>query len=408
MPEIAIPLPRLGIDLKSEETRLPAGAVRHASNVDIDRDGQIRRRKGYALRRAGEWLSLHSWEGFLIAQRGAEIVRIDPDSMDELPLCRLQSAEAVSFAEYNGSLYWTNPSSGLWVLSDWTAKRAGVALPAVLPSLDGGSDGPAHMVAVSLVDQATGEESAAAMIGQTHGAVRLTNMSMLQGFNWRVYVTPPDGDVLYLAEEFPAVWPQYAVSFYPEGAQCQTLHRELMPGGQLVRGWQGRTYVARGNTLWYSDALRPHLCAPRHNFVRFTGSIRFMEFVDGGAYVGDAKGVWWLAGTDPEAWALRLASNAQAVAQSSLLLPAYELGALQSRSSSMAALWLSTDGHMVGSADGQVTALNSDRLSLLPGQVGRSRLVQRDGLSQVITLTATTDLAADLSHAIDTKGNVKC
>ena len=32
----SIPLPRLGIDLLSDETQMPAGTVRAAVNVDID------------------------------------------------------------------------------------------------------------------------------------------------------------------------------------------------------------------------------------------------------------------------------------------------------------------------------------------------------------------------------------
>ena len=132
-----------------------------------------------------------------------------------------------------------------------------------------------------------------------------------------VYLVQSDPE---MAEEFAAVWPQYAVTVYPGGAPCETLHRAPMPGGQCVRGWAGRLYVAAGDTLWYSDALRPHITAPHHNFVRFVGAIRFVEFVQGGAYVGDERGVWWLAGNDPTAWSAAPASSAPALVRSSTLL----------------------------------------------------------------------------------------
>ena len=53
MPAVPLPMPRLGMDLLSEETRLPAGCVRRAVNVDIDRDGQAAARGGFVTRRAG-------------------------------------------------------------------------------------------------------------------------------------------------------------------------------------------------------------------------------------------------------------------------------------------------------------------------------------------------------------------
>lgn len=49
----SIPLPRLGIDLLSDETQMPAGTVRAAVNVDIDKRGQFARRRGSALTTPG-------------------------------------------------------------------------------------------------------------------------------------------------------------------------------------------------------------------------------------------------------------------------------------------------------------------------------------------------------------------
>lgn len=406
-----IPLPRLGVDFVSDETQMPAGTVRAAVNVDIDRVGQYRRRGGwYSASAAPGWSSLHAWGGALVAQRGAQVLRIDPDSLAEQVLAKLGTDAAVDFAEYNGDLYLCHPTGLLRLRAgESEARPAGARLPDALPEAVAagvGTLGPGrYMVAVALVDE-SGEESPAALLGalQLSGGLRLEGLAVLPGCRWRAYVTPPDGDVLYLAEEFEAVWPQYAVTVYPGGAPCETLHRASMPGGQFVRGWAGRLYVASGDTLWYSDALRPHITAPRHNFVRFVGAIRFIEFVTGGAFVGDDRGVWWLAGNDPTAWNAELASKAQPVARSSVLVPANLLGVLESRSTRECAVWLSTEGHMVGAADGSVSALNSDRIRIAPGQSGRSVFLQRDGIAQVITLTAAPGPAHVFGVAVDTKG----
>ena len=260
-----------------------------------------------------------------------------------------------------------------------------------------------YMAAISMLDE-RGEESPAVPLGQVDvtAGLLLTGLEVVPGSRWRLYLTPPDGDVLYLAEEFDAVFTQYAVTVYPGGAPCETLHLAPMPGGRFVRGYSGRLFVAAGDTLWFSEPLRPHLTAPRHNFIRFVGDIRFIEFVAGGAYVGDDRGVWWLAGEDPTQYRLQPASDAVAVARSSALVPSHHLGVMGSRAAADCAVWLSADGYMVGSPGGQVTALHSDRIRLAPQIAGRSIFLVRDGIKQIVTLTASPGPASVFGGAIDT------
>lgn len=403
----SIPLPRLGIDLLSDETQMPAGTVRAAVNVDIDKRGQFARRQGSALATAGDGFgNLYAWGGVLLARKGAALVSIDPDTLAETPLCSLGSDAPIDYAPYNGTLYVAS-AHGLWLLRDGIAQLAGSRLPDSLPLIESAATGTltpgSYMAAISIVDE-RGEESPAVMLGQLHtdAGLRLTGLEMVPGHRWRLYLTPPDGEMLYLAEEFDAVFTQYAITAYPGGAPCETLHLAPMPGGHFVRGESGRLFVAAGDTLWFSEPLRPHLTAPRHNFVRFVGQIRFVEFVAGGAYVGDDRGVWWLAGDDPTQYRLQQASDAVAVARSSTLVPMHQIGAIGSRVASDCAVWLSSDGYMVGSPGGQVTALHADRVRLSPQVTGQSVFLVRDGIKQIVTLTATPGPASVFGGAIDT------
>lgn len=404
-----IPLPRLGVDLLSDETQMPAGAVRAAVNVDIDKRGQFGRRSGSALVAPGDgYGDLYPWGKTLLARRGAQLMAIDPGTLVEVPLCDLGVDGPIDYAAYNGDLYIVS-AMGLWVLraGATAAQPAGSRLPDVLPDLSPATAGALtpgrYMAAISMVDE-RGEESPAVPLGQMNvtAGLLLTGLAVLPGSRWRLYLTPPDGDVLYLAEEFEAVFPQYAVTVYPGGAPCETLHLAAMPGGHFVRGNGGRLFVAAGDTLWFSEPLRPHLTAPRHNFVRFVGQIRFVEFVDGGAYVGDDRGVWWLAGADPTQYSLQQASDAVAVARSSVLVPMHHVGALDSRAAADCAVWLSADGYMVGAPGGQVSALHADRIRLAPEIAGQSIFLMRDGIKQIVTLTASPGPASVFGGAIDT------
>lgn len=405
-----IPLPRLGVDLLSDETQMPSGTVRSAVNVDIDKQGQFKRRDGYTdSGLSGEFVGdLHPWQGRLIAYRNGELVSIDTNTMDFVVLGDLAGPPPHSFTEYNGALYVCTKSA-VWILRENADAVAlsGSRLPDALPNIAANPSGALtpgkYMAAISMLDE-RGEESQALMLGQidVQAGLMLAGLVVAPGCKWRLYLTPPDGDVLYLSEEFDAVFSQYAVGTYPAGKQCETLHMEPLPGGSCIRADAGRIYVARGDTLWFSEPLRPHLVAARHNFVRFVGAIGFVEFVDGGCYVADDRGVWWLAGSDPTEWRMALASDAVAVANSSIVLPSYRVGALQSRATTDCAVWLSANGYMVGAAGGQVAALHPERIRIAPGHVGRSIFLTRDGINQIITLTASQGPAPVFGGALDT------
>ena len=401
-----IPLPSLGVDLLSDETQMPAGAVRAAVNVDIDRTGQPKRRQGRSLAIAGADIgSLRKWGGSLIAASGAQVVSIDPTTLAVVPLYTLQAHGEIDYTEHNGDLYMATAHELLRLRAGVVAP-VGVRLPAVLPNVAPHTAGALtpgqYTVAVSVVD-ATGEESPAKVIGQVQSVNGLVLTGIPAGYTWRVYLSPPDGDVLYLTEEFTSFMSQHVLGSYPLGAPCQTLNLQPMPGGHLVRTQGGRMFVARGNTLWFSEAMRPHLIAPRRGFISFVGRIRLLEFVDGGAFVGDERGVWWLGGEDPTQYAMRLASDAVPVAMSGITAAAHELGVSGSTSTSDMALWLSSHGHMLGAPGGQVSALNADRIRLAPEISGRTALLMRDGTTQVITLTAAPGSASAFGLATDTQ-----
>ena len=399
-----IPLPVLGIDMLSDETQMPAGTVRAAVNVDIDRAGQPRRRQGRSLAISGTDIgSLRKWGGALIAVSGTQVVSIDPATLAVTPLYTLQAHGDADYTEYNGDLYLATAYELLRLRAGVVAP-AGVRLPAALPDVGPHSAGSLtpgqYTVAVSVVD-AGGEESPAKIIGRVHTGAGLMLTGIPAGHTWRVYLSPPDGDALYLSEEFTSFMPQHVLGGYPLGAPCQTLHLQPMPGGHLVRAWGGRMFVARGDTLWYSEPLLPHLVAPRRGFIPFVGRIRLLEFVDGGAFVGDERGVWWLGGSDPTQYTTQLASEAVPVAMSGITAAAHELGV--AGGTSKTALWLSSHGYMLGAPGGQVTALNADRIRLAPEISGRTALITRDGTTQVITLTAAPGPASVFGLAIDTQ-----
>lgn len=59
-------------------------------------------------------------------------------------------------------------------------------------------------------------------------------------------------------------------------------------------------------TLYFSEAMRHHLNNPAHGFIQFGSCISFVEAVTDGLYIGDSRGVWFLSGTDPTKFEMKL------------------------------------------------------------------------------------------------------
>lgn len=410
MKALKIPLPNRGIDLLTGDVGLPAGTVRKADNVDIRADGSFRRRAGYDIAVAGaDFHSLHKAPRGVLVGRGDKVYALDLETFAPTALCAMGSTEPVEFTEFNGHTYFINPASFWWIPADDTApRRVGVREPASLPDLVAHPNGTLlpgeYAVGLSRLDE-RGEESRTVLVGQVTltgtGGIQLTGLPQDLMSSYRVYLTPPGGEVLYLSEQFSGAFSQFVVTRMPDGAQRTTQHLRPMPPGDFVRAHGGRLYVAAGDRVWFSEALRPHMHDPRHNFIQFVGRISFIEAVAGGLFVGDERGVWFLSGKDPEQFQMQLVSSPTAVRRSSLVLSGAHFDKRLTETDLDVAIWLSTEGYMLGRPSGDVFSFHPERVRVAAGLEGRSRFVVRDGVKQVITLVAATT-ASGYGVAIDT------
>lgn len=406
---VKIPLPLLGVDLLTVETDLPPGAVRRAENVDIRADGRFKRRDGFSPMVVGaDYHSLWSSARGVLVGFGTRICALNPSTGGLAELCDTGSPGYLDFVEYNGHTYVINEGSFWWIPADGAIRRVGVPLPSRMPTISASATGalPAgrYVVALSRVDD-RGEESAAKVLGSVDlpggGGVLLSDLEQSLSHSYRIYLTPPNGDALYLSEQFSAAFAEYLVTQPGDGAIRTTQHLAPMPAGSFVRWHAGRLYVARGDTLWFSEALRPHLHDPRYNFDRFVGDIRFIEPVQGGIFVADDRGVWWLDGTDPTQFKKRLVTSVRAIKRSSLRLPGAHFGNKITETDRDVAVWLSEEGYAVGKASGDVVSLHPERVRVAADLEGRSAFLVRDGIRQVITLVAATN-GLGYGVAIDT------
>lgn len=400
------PLPSAGVDVLSAETKLAANSVRSAINIDFDRSGAYERRSGFTPRVAGDGFhSLHyaPQKAWLLVAQGTTLYRMDPSTYALTAIHTLATADPLNYTEYNGNLYFSSISSFGWVPSDSTSSRnVGVPKPEqpALTSAAGGLDPGKYGVVVTLVDD-RGEEGPASDVGVVEltsiGGIRLTGLPVQLGWQVYIYITAANGDVLRFVEAIPAVYSTYVVGQSASGGACDTQFLAPLKPGAFVRWHNGRLLTAAFGTLCFSEPLRPHLYNPSHGGLPFSGYIAFIESVGDGVYVGDSRGIWFLAGTDPSDFKMRLVSTNRAVMRSSLMVPPQSLPE-RVRAEVPVAVWLGASGYVAGSPGGVITELHPERIKVPSGLTGRSVFLLRGGRKQVLTpVNSTSAMAAGIA-----------
>ena len=104
--------------------------------------------------------------------------------------------------------------------------------------------------------------------------------------------------------------------------------------------------------------------------------------------MGDDRGVWFLPGNEPEQ--IRRVTAVRAIRRSSVLVSGAHFDKNVTQSDQECAVWLSEEGYMLGRFTGDAVSLHPERVRVAAALEGRSRFIVREGVKQIITLTAAT------------------
>lgn len=388
----------VGIDNVSESADLSRSALREATNVDIDRRGRVRRRRGVSLQQPNTGMhsgwSVPGWDFALVVQ-DTSLLKLASDLTSTTLRSDLTAGAEVSYFEHNGDIYYSNGSETGIVRGDGTHGTWGVEQPASQPSLaahgTGGMTAGAYQVIVTFL-ASSGEESGVNTYASTvdvvsGGGIQLTAVPQPAEANVthvRVYATEPNGDVLYHRYDIPVGITSYVLGALDPGKQLDGQFFQRMPAGHIVRARHGRMLVASGKTLYYSDALRFGLCKMPSMHFRFASTITMVEPVAGGIFVADSHSTYFLAGMEvSEAVQARVHDHA-AIPGASMLARGDEIG--QDGFEGRIALWWSKSGElMLGGPDGSVKSLTNGRYATDPHTSGVMFYRDLNGLRQIIT-----------------------
>lgn len=154
----------------------------------------------------------------------------------------------------------------------------------------------------------------------------ITDVAIGLGTNF--YATTVDGTTYYsdgvttgyYKNGICAAW---ELSSYPDREDSRILSPP--PAGKFIKLYNGRIYLASGNTLWFTEALNYFAVDKSRNFFQMDGEIDFIESLPDGIIVGTAKGIYLLSGDGPDKFVKRKLVNCRNLKGSSVAVAAFSM-----------------------------------------------------------------------------------
>lgn len=289
-----------GLNNISTPDNTPEAYLKKAMNVDIDKTGNISKRKGYTLFDSGNYSSLWSSENGLgmFAVKNGNLVRID-GTVHTL-LSGIQNK--LSFEEVDGKIYFSSPSEN-GIIDGSTLKSWGIPKNNTAPTLtigQGSLPPGTYQVAFTYVTSEgleSGTKTASKITLNGTGGITLSIPSSSYPYS-RVYCSTQNGDDLYF---YSLVIPGHSVTIQSQSQlihPLRTFNIDSPPLGKIIKYYKGRMYIAQDNILWYSEPFQYNHFRLNSNYIEFPQEIREVMPVEDGIWIG-SDNLYYLSGTDP-------------------------------------------------------------------------------------------------------------
>lgn len=381
-----------------DSVRFDATDLYIATNVDIDKSRRIARRAGSTWRIANK--PMHSlWAAgdiAMVASAGT-LYALDA-ALNTTVLRNGLTSNPISYARVGDTVYFSNGTS-TGVVEGGAARSWGLATPDVLALPTGGDLPPGRYGLAATYVRSDGQESgteqsvlAVVAAGQSvHLTVPLSADPDVT--STRIYMTTPDGDVLYHA----ATLQNGATDFSPTAAIVAGLNEPLMtqfmgppPAAQLVAYYRGRMYAAVGSVVYYSEPYAYELFDPR-NYIALDATVTMLAPMEdktgdaSGFFVGTTSSCGLITGADPATFEYMALTDYGAVQGALTYVDGalYQDGAAGARPLPM---WMSTQGLCVGLPGLTVENLTRSRFGFLTGVTGAALFIPT--VNRVVAVSA--------------------
>lgn len=390
-----------GLNTKDDHEGGPADGLIEAVNVDLDAQGWPQLRRGYVVQVEGVAHSLFGLDEHLLAyvDGALRLYRVEdagPITLEATLLTGLAD-RFISYTSDDFDVYFSNGvvqgriDESRALRPFWIDTPNPVALAA---SAAGALAEGSYEVSVTVLD-VDGRESAASppvCITLTAGqGIAVTLPAAPSGaVKWKVYVSPPNGDVLYRCALLPANATSYAIGAHVAGEVLETAWMSVMPPATTLRIGHNRLITLDGNVLRFSPPYRFGLVEHTANLI-LGHEARMAEPVGEGSdsagwWVSDHRRTYFMGGADPAAWRQTVRHPHPAVPGTSTVVPGDVFGY---ENPEPVAYWHAANGvACIGLPGGQVVPLRDATLALpVDAERGTSALMLFDGIRQILTST---------------------
>lgn len=376
-----------------EDAAIPSSQfLRQALNVDLTAEGHPIRRKGSVELETGYAHSVWSDDQlgiFCVVKDGVLYFCPSADTTTAYASVSVNRYLPVSYVQANDSIYWSNGSDlGEFHVPTKTARNWGVPV-GVAKTRDSYREGADHkgpmgrLQAITYVDQ----------YGREGGASEITSISDENStisvgqfpeniLEARVYASDVNSERLY---RISSVFGPTTVPVSDKSSRGEVLKTASMKPpkpGQLLAHHKGRIYIARNQTLYFTEPLDYHLTRPSQGIFMFPSYITLLQPAENGIYVGHAQGVEFISGTDPYDVQQRRVSNYAPVEYTGTRLPGSWFG----QAVADLPVWWDKNGVLVlGLPDGQLTELTRDRLAVPEYAQGAVSYREQDGMAHIVS-----------------------
>lgn len=275
-----------------------------AQNVDVDDNLNYIRRVGRTKLLNGDYTgALYcSTDDCFYATEGTTLYRINPELAEREAIYSLTAPYPLQHDEVNGFLYATNGVDRL-VIRNAVVREWGLPLPAS-PRPERAATGelpPGVYQVAAVFEHEDGRESGASMISYIEltepGSIVLHDIPQLDRARTAVYVSAPDGEVLYRVESTTDTLTQWAGPVAGQGRSLRTQGLYPPPPGEVVAFFQGRIYLAQkldedATAIWFSDALNYELFRLTEDYLLVPGTVRTMVATVAGLVIGTDREIW--------------------------------------------------------------------------------------------------------------------
>lgn len=188
------------------------------------------------------------------------------------------------------------------------------------------------------------------------------------GISWK-----QTGDKTYYANGFERGYIENGVSYVWKAGEYHgpaTNKRFTVPNEiKHLEEYSGRMFASANNVLWWSEPFRYDLFDLTRSFVQFSDKIRMIKSVDNGLFVGTDKNIYFLSGSVPSEFQLRVLSGFPAI-EGSCSTDYVEGSDIGFQESGLCAVWASIEGAIIGAPSGQIKNLNKGKV-IYPEQVSK-------------------------------------